>query len=248
MGRRRVLLTSSAIVLLCLTVILGMTWALFTDDAVVEHHLQAGDLDVTLKRTALSKTDLDEKGFLVNLPLDTTVVDFTDGNKKNVFFVYDENGNLVKEHGKVVPGSKYTATMEISNNSDVAFGYWIEIVCGDKAKGEDLAKQLRVTVDTDPGNVGGESDSQVGKLLQVPTQVTDDNDEEFVDVLGIGDKKTFTVCVEFLDSFDYEKYGSYFDGYNDKYHANDKAQGEKLSFDLVVHAVQVTERPQTYNP
>ena len=251
MGRRRVLLTSCAIVLLCLTIIVGMTWALFTDDAVVNHILQAGDLDITLKRVALTMTDLDDDGFLVT-NTDKTLVDFTNPSKMNVFWQYDQDGNLVKEYGKIVPGSKYTATMEISNNSDVAFGYWVEIVCSDtdKANGMDLAKQLKVTVVTNYDDGIDDNDEEytnpIGKYNS--HEVKGDYEGVYVGVLGIGDKQQFTVCVEFLDSFDTTRddYNDYFGSYeNGKYYANDTAQGEKLAFDLVVHAVQVTERPAT---
>ena len=252
MGRRRVLLTSCAIVLLCLTIIVGMTWALFTDDMAVEHLLKAGDLDITLYRVHLVKNDLDDDGFLAEIS-NPDDVDFTDPTDKNIFdFKADEtdgNGKIIEKGDRIVPGSKYTATMEISNNSDVAFGYWVEIVCKDKTNGEDLAKQLKVTV---VANYGGEADDNnkeytnpIGESLKVKG----DYEGVYLDVLGIGDKQQFTVCVEFLDSFDTARDDydddDYFDSYTDKYYANDTAQGEKLAFDLVVHAVQVTERPAT---
>ena len=224
MGRRRVLLTSCAIVLLCLTIVLGMTWALFTDDAIIEHHLQAGDLTVTLKRVQLDRDALDEKGFLVNYDTDKTVKDFTNPTKENVFDIHESH--------KIVPGCKYEAKMQIENLSDVAFGYWVEIVCKDTTYGEELAKQLQVTVDT---TVDDDTDAdhiaRVGDGLVVRGE-----DGGYLDVLAIGEKEYFTVCVEFLDSFKNEDFlGGYY--------ANDKAQGQKLTFDLVVHAVQVTENP-----
>lgn len=224
MGRRRVLLTSCAIVLLCLTIVLGMTWALFTDDVFVEHHLQAGDLNITLMRVQLDKVALDEKGFLSPYETDLTVKDFTEPTKENVFDLEDGQ--------KVVPGSKYVAKMKVENLSDVAFGYWIQVVCMDKTLGADLAKQLRVTVDTtvDDDN-DDDSDAWVGDGLFVRGE-----DDDYIDVLAIGESAYFTVSVEFVDSFEYE------DLFGD-YYANDKAQGEQLAFDLVVHAVQVQDNP-----
>lgn len=224
MGRRRVLLTSCAVVLLCLTIILGMTWALFTDHAIIEHHLIAGDLNVTLKRVQLDKDALDDKGFLVTYETDKTVKDFTNPTKDNIFDL--------KDGDKIVPECKYVAKMQIENLSDVAFGYWIEIVCTDKSKGEELAKQLRVTVDTTVDD--DEDDSAIARVGD--GLVVKGEDGDYLDVLAIGEKEYFTVCVEFLDSFKYEDFlGGYF--------ANDKAQGQNLAFDLVVHAVQVTENP-----
>ena len=48
-NRKRALLVSASVILLCMTIIVGMTWALFTDTATVENHLQAGDLNITLE-------------------------------------------------------------------------------------------------------------------------------------------------------------------------------------------------------
>ena len=253
MGRRRVLLTSCAIVLLCLTIIVGMTWALFTNDMAVEHLLKAGDLDITLHRVHLVKNDLDDDGFLAEIS-NPDDVDFTNPNGKNIFdFKADKvgmYGEIIEKGDRVVPGSKYTATMEISNNSDVAFGYWVEIVCSDtdKANGEDLAKQLKVTVVTNYDDGIDDNDEEYTNPIGESLEVKGEYEGVYVGVLGIGDDQQFTVCVEFLDSFDTTRddYNDYFGSYeNGKYYANDTAQGEKLAFDLVVHAVQVTERPAT---
>lgn len=217
-SRKRVLLISASVILLCMSIIVGMSWSLFTDTQNVKNHLQAGDLSITLSRTKLVKTTLNNSGFLeektVQSPDEHDPVDFSDPTDENVFGIEDNE--------KIVPGTKYVATMKIENNSDVAFGYWIEIRCADKTDGENLAKQLKVTVKTGSsksdlvGNgltVKGENDSYVGELIR-------------------GASEEFTVTVEFLDSF-VESNGL---GYKD----NDKAQSEKLNFDLIVHAVQLT--------
>lgn len=211
-NRKRTLLVSSAVILLCMTIIVGMTFALFTDTATVKNHLQAGDLDITLKRTSLTKTTLDSTGKLVESDPDTDVVDFSNSTDESVF-------GLV-ENEKIVPGTKYVAKMQIENHSDVAFGYWVEIVCSDKTNGEDLAKQLKVTV-----NTGADSSAMINDGLTVGRSGA------YVDELLIGETAEFTVTVEFLDSFVAD---------NNIDH-NDLAQGENLTFDLVVHAVQATD-------
>lgn len=218
-NRKRALIVSAAIILLALTIIVGMTWSLFTDTQGVTNHLKAGDLEITLTRKELVKTTLNQKGYLETMKPDTTPADFSDPTSANVFGITtNANGDIEK----IVPGSKFVAKMEIANNSDVAFGYWIEIVCTDKTKGPDLAKQLRVTV-----NTGTDKYDFVGNGLIVKGA-----SGGYIDVLGIGDTDTFTVTVEFLDSY----VSSNGLGYND----NDKAQSEELKFDLVVHAVQST--------
>ena len=218
-NRKRALIVSAAIILLALTIIVGMTWSLFTDTQGVTNHLKAGDLEITLTRKEFVKTTLNQKGYLETLKPDTTPVDFSDPTSANVFGI---TTNANGEMEKIVPGSKFVAKMEIANKSDVAFGYWIEIVCTDKTKGPDLAKQLRVTV-----NTGTDKYDFVGNGLIVKGA-----SGGYIDVLGIGDTDTFTVTVEFLDSY----VSSNGLGYND----NDKAQSEELKFDLVVHAVQST--------
>ena len=63
-NRKRTLMISASVILLCMAVIMGMTWALFTDTQKIDNHLQAGDLDVTLKRIGLKKTTLTSTGYL----------------------------------------------------------------------------------------------------------------------------------------------------------------------------------------
>lgn len=209
--RTRTLLVSCLVILLNVALIVGVTWALFTDTQTVSNHLQAGDLSITLKRTELTKTTLNADGYLVELPTDTTVVNFSNPTDVNVFGLGEKE--------KIVPGSKFVAKMDIANNSDVAFGYWIEIVCTDKENGANLAKQLKVTV-----NTGSDASAFVNDGLTVK------GEDGYVGELGIGDTAAFTVTVEFLDSFVAEN----------EIENNEFAKGENLSFDLVVHAVQAT--------
>ena len=222
-NRKRVLLVSASVILLCMTIIVGMTWALFTDTQKVSNHLKAGDLTITLKRTELTKTTLNASGYLEQLPKDTTVVNFSNPTDENVFGLTTGDNGIVTE--KIVPGSKFVAKMVIENKSDVAFGYWIEIVCTDKTNGADLAKQLKVTV-----NTGNDTTSTVNDGLKIGS------DNNFVDVLAIGEDGTFTVTVEFVD----DGY-SFVDGVLSS--TNDSAEKENLEFDLVVYAVQVTTEP-----
>ena len=213
-NRKRALLVSSAVILLCLSIIVGMTWALFTDTQKISNHLQAGDMSITLKRTELLKTSLHESGYLVTSK-NTRVQEFSNPTDENVFGIGSNE--------KIVPGSKFVAKMQIENHSDVAFGYWIEIVCTDKTNGANLAKQLKVTV-----NAGSDKSDFVGNGLTVKGA-----NGGYVDVIAVGDSGTFTVTVEFLDSAIAEN----------NIADNNLAQSEKLDFDLVVHAVQATTAP-----
>jgi hypothetical protein len=200
-NRKRALLISGSVILLCLTVIVGMTAALFTDDEVVNNHLKAGDLNITLVRTKLISTYLTDRGFLDTVT-DGQLKDFTNETSENVF---DLNGAVI------VPKSKYIAEMQISNESDVAFEYWIEIVYTGSANVE-LAEQISVTVNT-------EESKRLNQGLMVGSE------SEPIDVLAVGEAGNFTVTVEFLDLDN---------------SVNNMAQGDSVTFDLIVHAVQYT--------
>ncbi len=177
--RKRVLLVSAALILLCFTIIAGMSWALFTDTETLHHHLKAGDLDITLTRTNLATKSLNRTtGFLVEAesPAD---VDFSNTNK-NVFDLTDES--------LIVPGSQYEAELRIENKSDVAFRYWLEI---DFLGGSGmLANQLKVTVTTFGGEVK-EAWLRNGFLVG--------SENEPISILAKGGAQLFTVKVEFVD-------------------------------------------------
>ena len=219
-NKKTSILMSVSLILICISIIAGTTWTLFTDTQEVNNHLQAGDLDITLTRTGLTKTTLNDRGYLVTLAKDETPKDFSQATSENIFDLAKKDG-IVTE--LIVPGSKFVAEMEIENQSDVAFGYWIEITCKDQTKGADLAKQLKVTVRTD-----ADQSEFVGKGLVVRGE-----NNGYIEELAIGETGTFTVTVEFLDS-----------AINDnQIEDNNLAKGDELKFDLVVHAVQVTNDP-----
>jgi hypothetical protein len=214
LNRTRALLASSAMILLCLTIIVGTTFALFSDEERFTHHLQAGDLDITLERTTLTTKSLNADGFLVDAT-DTTPKDFTneESDGENVFGLAD--GALI------VPHSTYTADMQITNNrvgvagktdakSNVAFAYWVEIVFSTEAgkiSGNELKDQVSITV------------------RKNNTTVATQDAANPLGVLGVGDSEEFTVEVLFN---------------NLENATNNLAQGQELWFDLVVHAVQYT--------
>ena len=218
-NRKRALLISGSVVLLCITVIVGMTWALFTDTQKVTNHLKAGDLDITFERVGLTKKMLDGNGYFktVEYSKEEAKEDFSNYTNENIFDIQDGE--------KLVPLSEYTADLKITNNSDVAFKYWIEIATsedtGTKKTDEEFAKQIEVTV-----TVKGDEGHPVSKRLNVGLSVGSETDE--IGVLGIGDYSEVTVTVKFLD----DRVTQGID--------NDTAKNDNAYFDLVVHAVQYT--------
>lgn len=226
-NRKRALIVSAAVILLCMTIIVGMTWALFTDTAEVENHLQAGDLNITLERIQLDTKSLDAKGYLAT-KTSTEIVNFstTRTDKRNMFDL--------GEGAKIVPGSSYTATMRISNNraevgahklnSDVAYDYWIEIkldVTGLKAEEIEALKldeQLKVTVNSELLTKAEYAFLNAG--LKVGSE------QSPIGTLALGEYDDFTVTVEFVDSS-----------------SNNAAKTQSLKFDVIVYAVQRTTAP-----
>ena len=226
-NKKRALLVSGAIILLCMCIIVGMTYALFTDTQTVTNHLKAGDMKITLKRVELTKKTLDASGYLAETQVQKATdspVDFTNPTDENVFDLTTVNGEVTE---LIVPGSKFVAKMQIENHSDVAFGYWIEIVCTDKTSGADLAEQLKVTVVSEKGTSNTVS---IGDGLVVGGA------GNYVDKVGIdsaSNVSNFTVTVEFKDEgFKFEN------GVLSS--VNNGAKSENLNFDLIVYAVQLT--------
>jgi predicted ribosomally synthesized peptide with SipW-like signal peptide len=203
---------------LALALVAGGTFALFSDQVTLKNHLEAGTMDITLTRTNLVATSLDATtGFLVKTenPKDidfSTPYDPQDPNaeNENVFDIVD--GTLI------VPGCSYSAEMQIANNSDVAYGYWLEIVF-DSAIDPTLAEQIKITVTT-----ADNSKSVSGKLSESAGLIGEETDP--IGVLAKTGTALFTVTIEFSDLAN---------------GANNSAMGKTFEFDVIVHAVQVTE-------
>ena len=128
--------------LICIGIITAGTFALFTDSMLVENHLEAGTLDVTLKRIHLEKTALDATGSLYEYPDDTREIDYTDKNTENVLGL--------KEGEIIVPGLDCRAKLKIAGGpkNNIAFKYIVKLVVkGDESGamnylGEQLLESL----------------------------------------------------------------------------------------------------------
>ena len=184
MGKSKVrtLLVACVMIMLCAAMIVGGTYALWSDNVTVENHLTSGTLQVKLERISLTKTYLDdETGYLVTAGPDTTIVDFTDTNTAddNVFGIEDE---------KVVPCSEYEAKLRLTNNGDVAFTY--DVIIKLNSASNALAEQLKVYID---GEDKGTLDQYAvdGKAV-ISTQTMAKNDTA----------KEFTVKIQFINDND----------------------------------------------
>ena len=235
MNRKRVLLLSASMILLCMCVIVGATYALFTDSVTVKNHLMAGNLDLKFERTNLEFTVLNNDGLMVK-HVYRDDVDFTE--------IDTSNGNIfgITNDDKIVPGSYVKADLKISHDRDgdvditngngdsnVAFNYqvYISLTGGNDT---DLADQLYVTVTDKNGNV----------VNNIENVVLSDNmfnvaSSDYICVLQrnnviLSQADEFTVKVEFKNVLDNGA-------------TNNLAQNEKVSFDLIVEAQQSTATP-----
>lgn len=214
---KRALLVSSAIILLCMTIIVGATYSLFTDRFSVGNHLVAGELEISLQRTRLAYKSLDDAGYLSEIT-NTTVHDFTDRTSNNIFGL--ESGNI-----RIAPGSYFEADLRVINDnakdatyySNVAFDYSVTFVLLES--NPYLANQMQVTVTDHNGKVTTMrlDEAAKGHVFECGT----------LEAGEVG--QNFTVRVEFLDDVDYP---DEFD--------NNLAKGKDVIFDLVVSATQAT--------
>jgi hypothetical protein len=188
--------------------------ALFSEDNKMQTHLIAGKLDAKLERVALVTTKLDDKGYLKEVTEQTTEDDpvpFTEKTTENVF-------GLGKDE-KIVPCTVLTATMKLSNDGDVAFGYWVEIAVQKGYETSELAKQIKVTVKPENG---------VATEKYLSEGLTIGSTDDAIGIVELKKATTFMVKIEFEDRTD-----------------NNVAQNAEAIFDLIVHATQVTDDPNS---
>lgn len=206
-------LVASLVITLCIAVVAGATYALFTDDVTTSTHLVAGNLDIGLVRVSGSKVTLDPvTGYLKETALDRQ--DFGAETDKTVFGVQD--GELS------APGSTFVADLQLTNNGTVAFSYKVYIRLVDEHASE-LAEQLKVYYKAD----GATDYADLGYLSALEAN----EDKQLVLIQnGVMAKNTpaadFSVKIEFVNLDN-----------------NNEAMSKIVNFDLVVEAVQLTSDP-----
>lgn len=179
MKKSRVLIASCSVILLCMSIIIGMTFALFTDNVWVKNHLKSGNLKVTLTRTNLEYSVLDNNGKLATIT-NSDEYDFTNATDENVFGINDPDTFIA-------PGSYFDATMKITNMGNVAFTYSVSIkLIGDVNA---LAEQLKVTITHPDGSKTTKMLSELPEGLSIATGIMNANDTS----------QNFNVRVEFVD-------------------------------------------------
>ena len=216
--RPKAIIMALVVIVLCMSLIVGGTFALFTDKVTLNNHLQAGTLKITLIRTAHSYKILDRDGYLA-----TTAVSGEEVDAETLDNAFDLPANAL-----IAPQSVLSATFKIQNKDTVAFSYSVSLVVKD-SEGEEidttdpellnaLHEQLRVEL-TDLSGTHYLNESSEDLTVDGGSPVT------------VGQTATFTVTITFIDDTA----------------INNLAQGQNAYFDIVVSATQVTDRP-TVNP
>ena len=212
--RMKTLMLSGMTIVLCVMIMVAGSFALFSQNSKNTTHLIAGELNAKLERVALTTTKLNSKGYLVTENEQTTQntpVDFTGETTDNVFGLDTDE--------KIVPCTVLSATMQLSNDGDVAFGYYIAIAAQDGYETTELAKQIKVSV-TDAGG------NDLATPQYLSSGLTIGSETNYFAVVEKGQTATFTVTLTFEDRTD-----------------NNKAQNAETIFDLLVYATQVTDDP-----
>ncbi len=223
----RTLLLSVLTVCVCTALVVGGTFALFTDTVEVNNHLVAGKLEVGMTRTAFSKNVLNTSG-LMEVVKDDGDVDLV------------KDSHVLFDVTEAVPTSWYQADINIANQGSTAYDYNVRIIWANQATATDkdkaFASQVEITIISDKisdDDATGkfaftDEDGEIIKEVNcVSFRLDKCNDEENIVSLGYmlkgASAETFTVRAEFVDS-----------------DSNNSAMEADLRFDVQVHATQKT--------
>lgn len=142
MKKKKVLLISCSVIMLCICIVAGMSYALFTDSITVSNHLRAGNLKVGLTRTNLEYSVLNANGELETKTVSNSV-DLT-SSTGNAF-------GIDKTNTRIVPGSYFQTDLQIENNGNTAFTYGVTIRLNSTSN--KLAEQMKVMLLDAEGHV-----------------------------------------------------------------------------------------------
>ena len=234
--KRTKLLTAIGALVVSLALLVGGTYALFTDGAKITNHLRSGDMQLTLVRTDYTHMMLDADGFIADVtPADTTenprYKDFSAPMNENMFNLTDAQ--------VFVPGSSVSANMQLINSaqvSDTAFNYWFTIVVTgvDSEELPKLADYLLLTVTVADHPECSVANINLGDEAYINTatgEITFGTAVNPIGVLPIGGIQEFTVTIAM--DINAVNYGT------------ENVANQELQFDLIVNAVQQVTRPNS---
>lgn len=141
-SRGRTILLSVLMVLMCVSLIIGATFALFTDKEEYAIGVNTGNIDV---EGTLEMTGAWSQG--------QSVADRTEGTAIDNGFSLPQGGTVTLTEGKTISfdnislGDGAAFTLRIANHSSVNMKYSVRIETEEEGKSEALAKSLQLSVD-----------------------------------------------------------------------------------------------------
>ena len=169
--KKKILLSSIAVIALCLCLIAGSTYALFTTETEVNIAVTAGKLGV---KANIVKDSMQLRSLEDDPDTFPRAGTFSNGGTVRL-----KDGNL--KISKMTPGDAVYFQVKVANTGDVAVAYKVTAIANPVAEGKNLADVLKVTVVGEDGKEFTNADSY--QALGAPKSST-----------------TFTVIVEFVNS------------------------------------------------
>lgn len=171
--KKKALLSSILTIALCLSLIAGSTFALFTSESKVNVAVTSGKVDVVATMDGLtlySPTSIDQSGNIVDAANAATATTFANGGAA----VATDNTITLTN---ITPGDKVTFNIHVKNNSNVTIKYRTILACeGDTGlfaglkvliDGEEYIGQTRVTAYETLA--AGDGDYTIPVVIELPT-------------------------------------------------------------------------------
>ena len=146
MKNKKIILSSILSLVLCLSVIAGATFALFTSESGVNVAINSGKVEVSAHAENLylySPTCINTDGTVADGTNAATGTTFQNGGTATI-----TNGNEIVLD-RMTPGDKVTFDIVVKNNSSVTIQYQTKIALDALDKGIDLFSGLKVTLEKD---------------------------------------------------------------------------------------------------
>ena len=179
-NKKKIIVSAVSVFLIIIITVGLIIWVLFDRNGrdPVDHIIQDGSLNLSLKRENLNSNVLGNSGVLNNVTDDRTA-DFTNATDNNIFGL---KGNTY-----IVPDCSFEAVMTVSNVGEnaVPFAYWLSVETDGELNA--LASQLKATV-----TIGEEAVS-----FYLSEGLTFGTERAPADVVEAGETSSFSIKIEY---------------------------------------------------